>query len=347
MSEDLKHKNSKAKEILSLYTKERWSPALEEKVQGWLVSDDDIEGKDDALWNLFNECDEAHTDESEAAEMFADLSARLTIPGQAQAPVRKKNSKPFLKLNKIWIGVAAVVLVAAGLTAILTRNTSPVAEPNLITFSVPEKETREITLPDGTLVRLKESSSLSYAENYPEDRTVYLSGEALFDVRKGDHPFILEAGDLSVTVFGTKFNVRNYDDEGLQSVALVRGAVSVRVDKEEIKMEPETQVILNKEDKSVNVEPFDEFTLLRINGELLHFDGIQLDEAFERIKYKYGNQALDIETGCDFSTINVNVNFNENEDLENVLVVLQTIAPVFECEHRNDSLFITAVNNRH
>ena len=346
MSEELKHKNSKANEILSLYTKEKWSPALEEKVQGWLVSDDGIEGKDAALWDLFNDCDEAQGSEDEAAEMFADLSSRLALSEQAPAPVRKKNSKPFLKLNKIWIGVAAVILVAAGLTVILMRKSAPV-EPNLVTFSVPEKETREITLPDGTLVRLKESSSCSYADNYPEDRKVYLTGEALFDVVKGDNPFILEAGDLSVSVFGTKFNVRNYDYEELQSVALVRGAVSVRMDKEEIKMVPETQVILNKESKSLNVEPFDEFTLLQINGELLHFDGIQLDEVFERIKYKYGNNALDIETGSDFSTINVNVNFNENEDLENVLVVLQTIAPVFECEHRNDSLFITAVNNRH
>lgn len=340
MSDDLKHKSSKAEKILSLYTKGELSPALEEKVQGWLVSNGNSEEKDAALWNLFNESDKAPANESETAEMFADLSARLERT--AQAPVRKKNSTPFLKLNKIWIGVAAVVLIAAGLTTILvSRNFA--AGPDLITFSVPEKETKEITLPDGTLVRLKESSSLSYAENYPEDRIVYLTGEALFDVTKGEKPFILEAGDLSVTVTGTRFNVRNYDDEELQSVALVNGAVSVRVDKEEVKMTPETQVILNKGDKTLDVEPFDEFTLLHINGELLYFDGIRLDEAFERIKYKYGDHALDIETGCDFSTINVNVNFNENENLENVLVVLQTIAPVFECEQRNDSLFITAV----
>lgn len=341
MNGDIKNKKSKARKILSLYMKEKWSPTLDERVQGWLISDDDKEGKDSALWDLFNECDAAESDEKEMSEMFADLTARLERPSSVPAP--KKNAKPFLKLNKIWVGVAAAVLVAAGLTTMLLMNTSREAEPKLITLSVPEKETREITLPDGTQVRLKESSSLSYAENYPEDRKVYLSGEALLNVSKGDKPFTLETGEFSITVLGTIFNVRNYDNEEHQSVALVNGAVSVRVDKEEVKMLPETQFILNKEDKTQNITPFDEYTLLRINGELLHFDGIQLEEAFDRIKYKYGEHVLDIDTGCDFSKININVNFNENEELENVLVVLQTIAPVFDYEQRNDSLFISSI----
>ncbi|MBE0674247.1 MAG: DUF4974 domain-containing protein, partial [Bacteroidales bacterium] len=57
---------------------------------------------------------------------------------------------------------------------------------------------------------------------------VTLKGEAWFDVTHDQkHPFIISAGELSLTVLGTSFNVNAYPDEDYVEVVLDRGKVSV------------------------------------------------------------------------------------------------------------------------
>ncbi|MGX5817523.1 FecR family protein [Chitinophaga lutea] len=98
------------------------------------------------------------------------------------------------------------------------------------TLSTPRGGEYEITLPDGSHVWLNTASSLRFPTRFGKtDRTVYLTGEASFDV-KGDasQPFIVQTGNgMKVTVLGTDFNVSAYEDDAAVQTTLVTGKVSV------------------------------------------------------------------------------------------------------------------------
>ena len=74
---------------------------------------------------------------------------------------------------------------------------------------MPRGEQKQVTLPDGTTAYLNSGTLLVYPQKFTGDlRSVYLIGEANFDVKKDkQHPFIVKTNHLKVKVLGTKFNV--------------------------------------------------------------------------------------------------------------------------------------------
>lgn len=68
-------------------------------------------------------------------------------------------------------------------------------------------------LPDGSTVSLNSESRIKYNRDFNTGhRTLFLSGEAYFDVKKGSAPFIINTEYGQVTVVGTSFNVRTRED---------------------------------------------------------------------------------------------------------------------------------------
>lgn len=86
-----------------------------------------------------------------------------------------------------------------------------------------------IKLADGTQVVLYPQSRLSFAETFPADqRTVYLSGDAYFQVAKDPkRPFLVHTTDLVTKVLGTSFFVRAKDASDKTLVEVREGKVSV------------------------------------------------------------------------------------------------------------------------
>lgn len=74
-------------------------------------------------------------------------------------------------------------------------------------------QTKEITLPSGSTVKLDVASSLSYNKRtWQEERKIQFNGQALFEVSKGKS-FIVETSQAKVQVLGTRFNLKNYDKQ--------------------------------------------------------------------------------------------------------------------------------------
>lgn len=98
------------------------------------------------------------------------------------------------------------------------------------TLTVPYGKKFELLLSDGTSAILNAGSSLRYPVQFDPDteRRVYLSGEAFFDVAKDFHrAFVIEAEDLNIKVYGTKFNVSSYAEDEVTDVVLVEGSVGL------------------------------------------------------------------------------------------------------------------------
>jgi transmembrane sensor len=152
------------------------------------------------------------------------LSPGLTIEERWGALKSKTfNSHGFLKDNSLssrWLAYAAVItgFIAISLIWLFV----PTSTSEIFTS---RGETRTVTLPDSSRVRINAESTLLYdVSDWDEERKVVLSGEAFFEVTKSSVPFVVESDQALVKVLGTSFNVktRNSETEVLCSSGKVR-----------------------------------------------------------------------------------------------------------------------------
>ena len=94
-------------------------------------------------------------------------------------------------------------------------------------IKVPKGSEYSIVLADGTKVKMNADSHLDFPVAFGEVRNVTLRGEAYFDVTHDEaHPFVVKAGNHTIYVLGTVFNVMAYPDEAV-CITLVSGKVKV------------------------------------------------------------------------------------------------------------------------
>lgn len=94
-------------------------------------------------------------------------------------------------------------------------------------YTTATAELRQILLEDGTRIDLSAESAVDISFTASRRTVTLLKGEAFFDVRPDAmRAFDVQAGNLSVTVVGTAFNVRL--SPGLTTVAVTEGVVETR-----------------------------------------------------------------------------------------------------------------------
>lgn len=101
-------------------------------------------------------------------------------------------------------------------------------EYNILT--VPYGKTFQLKLADGSHVVLNAGTKLKYPVSFlGENRTVFLNGEAYFEVAEdSENPFIVSTDDMDIEVLGTQFNVTSYTDDQKTYAVLVEGKVAAR-----------------------------------------------------------------------------------------------------------------------
>ncbi len=83
-------------------------------------------------------------------------------------------------------------------------------------------------LPDGSRVFLNEGSEISLPDRFTNERTLKLEGEAYFNVTHDPaHPFTINAAKTVITVVGTSFNVKEYENDGTVEILVETGRVKV------------------------------------------------------------------------------------------------------------------------
>ncbi|GGW22005.1 FecR family protein [Arenibacter certesii] len=100
------------------------------------------------------------------------------------------------------------------------------------TLSVPYGKQFNLVLSDGTQVVLNSGTSIRYPVAFikGKERTVYLTGEAYFDVFEDkEHPFVVYANEMEIQVLGTEFNVSHYPENDHIQTVLVEGAVALQI----------------------------------------------------------------------------------------------------------------------
>ena len=115
------------------------------------------------------------------------------------------------------------------------------------TMRTPRGGEYRLTLPDGSRVWLNAASSVTYPTSFTgESRDVSITGEAYFEVaRQAGKPFRVKAGDMTVEVLGTHFNINAYTGEKAVKTTLLEGAVKIAAAGKEALLKPGQQAGLH------------------------------------------------------------------------------------------------------
>jgi len=144
--------------------------------------------------------------------------------------LRRKQSQKIQRLQFIKYA-AAIILFSIILTSLQKYLSAPGMnqDDQLAEIIVSPGERSQLVLPDGSKVKLNGDSRLKFPAHFNEkNRTVYLEGEAFFEVKhQPDRPFIVNTSSISIEVLGTKFNVSGYANDPYVLTYLETGKIQI------------------------------------------------------------------------------------------------------------------------
>lgn len=110
-----------------------------------------------------------------------------------------------------------------------------------------------ILLPDNSQVILEPFSSLKYPTHFTqEQRTVFLKGEAFFDIQRDTlRPFLVYANETITKVLGTSFRIKAYEGQETVEVDVKTGKVAVYAKVASDKKQPEKRIILQTDEEII------------------------------------------------------------------------------------------------
>lgn len=227
-------------------------------------------GKEDLFAQLPQEDQELLHD-----DMLAHLSRRIREP---------KKKQVFLRTT--WFKAAAAIIVLAVASFVMWQWQS-VETISIATLS----QTQKVILPDGSIIWLKENSSLSYPDRFTgNERNVSFTGEALFEVAKdANHPFVISGTNSSAKVLGTSFNLRM--DSLVTDLTVLTGKVALNpIGKASILVNAHERATYRKNDSELaikEVKPDEANTIVKGTEYDMQFDAAPLSEVAEKIQKKF------------------------------------------------------------
>ncbi|WP_108425743.1 FecR family protein [Flagellimonas amoyensis] len=208
---------------------------------------------------------------------------------QKLAQRTNRQERPIYK----WAKVAASIAVLIGVAYTVHVNTrveekiEPIVE---LTKTTKWGQKLNITLADGTRIRLNSGSTITYPDRFEGTvREVVLEGEAFFDVAKNPNkPFVIKSGEVLTTVLGTSFNINTYADSEQIAVTVATGKVKVASQENEIHLGPNEQGVFDKKTKTISKKVTDITTFLNWKDGIIHFEDTRLANVAESLERWYG-----------------------------------------------------------
>ena len=242
------------------------------------------------------------------------------------------------------VGYAAIAAVAffAGICTIITSRNSQKKTMEVHAYACNKTN---ITLPDGTKVVLKSSSTLEYDINaFAEGiREVNLDGEAFFDVTKiSGNKFVINTERQKVTVHGTSFNLQAYDNDKSNTLTLLDGNVSI-----------DLFDLSGKKIRSLDINPMEKCTWdlrsgqtqvekidgteagLGWNDNIFYFRDMSMAEIAERLEHYY-----------DVNIVTFNLE-NDSERFSGGLSLNQSVSEIMRTLNYDKKFSIRRIDDNH
>lgn len=141
------------------------------------------------------------------------------------------------------------------------KNGKPAKSKPLV-LDVPRGREFKIILEDSTEVWLNSESQLHYPEHFSaHERRVKIKGEVYFSVKSDkSRPFYVEVRQQQIRVYGTRFNVRSYDDDPITYTTLETGSIAISDATNhggQLFLSPGNQAMYNSIDGQTEMRPVD------------------------------------------------------------------------------------------
>lgn len=223
--------------------------------------------------------------EQQVNQSLANLQRRVQSAGKAG-----------VRRMKVWrltaVAASVAILCLVGLFWFGQQNTATV-------YATDFGERRRILLPDSSTIELNSNSTLRFfsarwGKNDP--REVWLEGEAFFDVEKKTDTgvkFIVHAGEVSVEVLGTQFNVNSRREQ--TQVVLAEGSIRLQVnddqlEQKELIMQPGELAEYQPGNHQLQLRNVEAGAYSAWKDGMIIFDRMELSKALERLEDVYGVQ---------------------------------------------------------
>lgn len=208
---------------------------------------------------------------------------------------------------------------------------------NMNEVYVPRGGEYSLVLADGTRVWLNAESTLRFSYPFDSLRTVYLDGEAYFEVaHNAAKPFEVRAGENTLRVLGTKFNVRAYKEQPYQ-VTLLEGKVQISNGIDTEILVPNKQLNQPSEAKTYEVIPVNAKLYSAWTKGVFEFNNASLKDIMCQLERWY-NVEVDYATE-DLKDIRFTGSILKNESLGYALEMIQKISDV-RFSKRNEQVLI-------
>ncbi|MBL4675695.1 MAG: FecR family protein [Mucilaginibacter sp.] len=207
-------------EVESLLIKYIADEATEQEkvyIRRWIQAHPENEQYFVQLYEAWHRASIPSADDIDTNSAFANFAA-------VNFPVATPSNRNVLRASIAIAGIAIFSLIVW-----LSFPFKPALD-NTIKLYASRGMKRMYKLQDGTIIWLNAGSRLDVSPDFNlKDRTVYLSGEAFFEIGHGkkDLPFLVKTQKFSIRDIGTKFNVKAYPEDNLFEASVMQGEVSV------------------------------------------------------------------------------------------------------------------------
>lgn len=245
--------------------------------------------KDDAYWKDW----ELTERDRIKIELYQSLTKAMGQDDSgAEIPAEAFETSPNRKFIRTWFNVAAslIILVAAG-WLLYTSRTRKAEEVKYITHTTGRGQQAMITLQDGSIVKLNNSSVISFPEKFANGkREIILQGEAFFEVKRDpEKPFVVRTDDLTTAVLGTSFNICAYQHKPVE-VTVKTGRVlvaNVRRQTDKLELHPNQQIYFDPgngiwEKREVSLERY-----LAWTDKIIYLDNTRIAELTDILEKWY------------------------------------------------------------
>lgn len=201
------------------------------------------------LHSSYNE-KSSHFSNDDISGDFKDLLEKEIKTSKKSLLKNNSSIKYFSKTT--WIAAASIALLIFSSITYFMINGEQFGQRQQ--YSTKFGEWKSIKLPDGSEVELNANSMLTIPKDWSKDniRTVWLSGEAFFKVKKipsTQAKFIVKTKDLKVEVLGTSFNVNSRFDQ--TEVFLEEGKVKLDLGEKKENIVPGEFIAFSKKKKKI------------------------------------------------------------------------------------------------
>lgn len=286
--------------------------------------------------------------ESISSLRFKEFSSAPGAKQRILEKIQKENATAsYLSITRrTWWTIAALLLVLIGValwnySGINDQTDTQMVDVSalLIKKSNPLGQRSQYVLPDGSTVFLNAGSTIEYPATFPpESRIIKLDGEAILDVEHDpNRPFKVVGPDFEVVVLGTLFNVDT--DADSPRVALLEGKVRLEAKtfNESLELSPDQMAILDKEEGTFIISPFDKRLVTGWKDGYLVFREASFEEVMEALQEWYGVKIRVVEPNP--TEWSYSATFRQ-ESLDNVLMSMQLLRR-FDYKIKADSLILS------